>query len=102
MCKVCRCSPEEHDIQTTDKEHVRRIGNLFDADEHSKTKYRIQKLTVKRTPQINAPSPSKSAPGKENNDKGTSPSSEQSEVTFEWVPQGADEDTVSQAFRPLN
>ena len=116
MCKICRCSPEEHDIATPDKEHERRVGNLFQTDdsEESKTKYRIQKMTVKRTKFL--ADPAAPSGGDENNhnhhgdanhhnnstgqqSQSQSPSSD---ITFEWVPQGTDEDTVIMMMRTGN
>ncbi|XP_072038136.1 testin-like [Amphiura filiformis] len=97
VCKVCRCSPEEHDIHTDDKEHCRRIGNLFESDEESKTKYRIQKMTIKRSDFMDeAASPNSNHAG--DNRRGSSPSSD---ITFEWVPQGADQQTAKRYMEML-
>ena len=95
---MCKCGPEDHKILDQDKEHVRKIGRLFD-DEHV-ARYQLSKMTVSRTKLLNAPDTTAEANGKEEEegeDKRGEPNGtdEDSQITFEWVPQGATVETVS-------
>ncbi|XP_041460122.1 testin-like isoform X3 [Lytechinus variegatus] len=100
ICKVCKCGPEDHKIVGQDREQVRKIGRLF--DEAHTVRYNLNRMTVSRTQYLNAPDEkekkvNKVAPKKVESNV---PNGD-SQITFEWVPQGATVETATRYMEML-
>ncbi|XP_022108482.1 testin-like isoform X1 [Acanthaster planci] len=81
ICKICKCSPEDHAVQIKEHETVRKVGRLFDSTNYKK--YTVDKMTIEHTEMMakpEAPVIGNAEPSKN--------------ITFEWIPQGATEKMV--------
>lgn len=87
ICKVCKCGPEDHRIVGQDREHVRKIGRLFD-QEHV-VLYKLDRMTVSRNKLLNAPETEAGQDMTKAAESRPNGAQDDSRVTFEWVPQGA-------------
>ncbi|XP_071809956.1 testin-like isoform X1 [Asterias amurensis] len=79
ICKICKCSPEEHAVTVQVQETVRKVGRLFDASKLEK--YTIDRMTMEHTEMMAMPT----------DEKANADSNAAQKITFEWIPQGATE-----------